>query len=392
MRRTMSPMFFVGVGETALLAIAFPLRALFDDAGFVEGVMWLLALSLPATAIAFFAGLLRSRLFAGRALRRLAWTVQSRPSGHVLRRAIAETLEDPTTDILFLTGNAGSRWTDADGEEATLPRDDAAREIHFVRDGSAVAGAIVYGANAGLNPQLLDAASGLAAVAIANQRLQVDAESALRDARQSRERMVSTADRERRRLERDLHDGAQQRLVALRIELGLLEETVTTDPEHAVERIRELQEAADEALEELRALGHGILPPLLADRGLREALRATAARCTLPVDLRTRDLTRYPPEIESTVYFCVLEALQNAEKHALGAQHIVVELDGSGPREIRFLIYDDGQGASEEAFADGAGMTNMRDRLGALGGEVRIASSRGIGTSVRAWVPTTRPV
>jgi len=392
MRRAMGPMFIVGVGETVLLAIAFPARAVFGDAEAVQGITWLLALSLPAVAIAALLGLVRSRLFTERALRRLAVVVQARPSGPALRAAIAATLEDPSTDILFPTSGATSHWLDAAGNDAELPRDDSDRDVYLVRDGSAVRGAIVYAAGQELRPQLLEAASGLAAVAVANQRLLADAESALREARESRERIVSTGDRERRRIERDLHDGAQQRLVALRIELGLLEETATSDPAHVVDRIRELQQAAEDALEELRSLGHGILPPLLADRGLGEALRATAARCTLPVDLRTRDLTRYPPEVESSVYFCVLEALQNVEKHAVGAQHIVVELDGSGPREVRFLVYDDGHGAGQEVFAAGAGITNMRDRVAALGGELRIASSAGIGTNIRGWVPTARPV
>jgi signal transduction histidine kinase len=142
----------------------------------------------------------------------------------------------------------------------------------------------------------------------------------------------------------------------------------------------------DEALEELRALAHGVYPPILADRGLEEALRAVALRSTIRVDIVSHDVGRYSTEVEAAVYFCVLEALQNAQKHAKGARRVVVTLDGGTGEELRFDVRDDGAGRA--VLEDGAGITNMRDRLAAIGGEVNVVSKPGVGTLVRGHAPS----
>ena len=161
----------------------------------------------------------------------------------------------------------------------------------------------------------------------------------------SRARIATSAERERRRIERDLHDGAQQRLVALRIEMGLAEELIRDDPERAVERLQALGSQVEAALDELRALASGVYPPLLADRGLAEALAAIATRFGMPVALQARAVARYRPEVESAVYFCALEAMQNVLKHADGADRAVVRLNGEGA-DLRFSVSDDGAGIS----------------------------------------------
>jgi len=245
--------------------------------------------------------------------------------------------------------------------------------------------AIVHDAGDSFEPELLDAVSDMVAVALMNQHLVDDVEAAGREVRSSRARLASTADRERRRIERDLHDGAQQRLVALRIELELLEDLIRRDPADATERVRALTAAAQEALDDIRSLAHGICPPLLTDHGLVEALRA-AARGRILVDVHTRSIRRYAPEIESAVYFCALEALQNAQKHG-SPQRVVIDLDGGGPAELRFVVYDDGNGAPAGALEGGAGIRNMRDRIAAVGGELTISSAPGVGTAVRGTVP-----
>jgi signal transduction histidine kinase len=228
-------------------------------------------------------------------------------------------------------------------------------------------------------------------VVLRNQRLSAESEAAMREVRASRSRIAASAERERRRIERDLHDGAQQRLVALRIELELTEELVRRDPERGASRLRQLEHEVDETLEELRALAHGVYPPLLTDRGLPDALRAVADRLAVRARVDVRAVGRYAPEVESAVYFCVLEALQNVLKHAHGSQRVEVRLDGSVPGELQLSVRDDGAGIDGEVLRAGAGVTNMRERLVALGGELEIASLAGAGTLVRGWVPTVAP-
>ncbi|MBB4660668.1 sensor histidine kinase [Conexibacter arvalis] len=230
------------------------------------------------------------------------------------------------------------------------------------------------------------------ALASENRRLTAAAATATRELRASRARIAASAERERRRIERDLHDGAQQRLVALRIELELAEELIGRDPSLAAERLRELEREVDEALEELRALAHGVYPPLLADRGLVEALRASAAHAALPVELDATGVGRYSPEIESAVYFCALEALQNACKHAAGADRVAIALDGRSGWELRASVTDDGARLPAGRLAPGAGITNMHDRLAAVGGRLEIGPAPGRGCAVRIRVPVPLPV
>jgi signal transduction histidine kinase len=208
----------------------------------------------------------------------------------------------------------------------------------------------------------------------------------LREVRRSRARIAASAVAERRRLERDLHDGAQQRLVALRIELELAEELIRQDPEAAAARLHELEQELDEALDELRSLAHGVYPPLLADRGLVDALRSVTVRSTIPIALITHDVGRYGPDLESAVYFCLLEALQNVLKHAEGARRIDVQLDGGSSDELMFSVRDDGLGTAR--LRAGGGIINMRDRLAAVDGVVEVTSAPGAGTIVRGQVPT----
>jgi signal transduction histidine kinase len=176
--------------------------------------------------------------------------------------------------------------------------------------------------------------------------------------------------------------------VALRIELGLVETLIRDDPQRCVERVRELEESVDAALEDLRMLAHGVRPPLLADGGLAEALPAAIAGGPVRVDLRLSGVCRYSPEIESAVYFCVLEALQNVAKHAAGANHVELEIDGRG-HSLRFFVRDDGAGAPDGRIVAGMGVTNMQDRAAAVGGRVAILSRPGLGTTVRGEIPVT---
>jgi signal transduction histidine kinase len=342
------------------------------------------AIAVPAIALAFVVGLLRWRLFAGAALQHVAECLRSLPDALTLRRAFAEAFDDPTVEIVFPDG-AGDGWMDCWGEPVPVPRPDTGRAVSEVRERGTVVAAIVHDAGLRARPELIEAGVSMAAVVLANQRLAAEAEVSLRELQLSRARLATGAERERRRIERDLHDGAQQRLVALRIELELAEVLVQTDAALGAARLRELAHDVDEALEELRALAHGVYPPLLADRGLEEALRSVAARCSIRVDLLTHDVGRFSTEIEGAVYFCIVEALQNVLKHARQAGRVVVTLDGAA-HELRFAVRDDGPGIAD--LVAGTGITNMRDRLAALGGDVDVDSTPGAGTVVHGRVPT----
>jgi signal transduction histidine kinase len=226
-----------------------------------------------------------------------------------------------------------------------------------------------------------------AGLVLRNVRLTADLQARLDELRASRQRLVAAQDDERRRLECNLHDGAQQHLVAIKVKLGLVEVLARKDPDRAVAAIAELKGDADEALTTLRDLAHGIYPPLLAEQGLRVALESHARKCSLPVSVDADGISRYAQDTEAAVYFCCLEALQNAQKYS-GATHVDVILradDGT----LRFVIGDDGRGFDVAAAGRGAGMTNMRDRLDALGGTLELVAAPGQGAQVIGVVPVS---
>lgn len=203
--------------------------------------------------------------------------------------------------------------------------------------------------------------------------------------RESRARIVASGDAERRRVERNLHDGAQQHLVALAVNLRLARDIIADDPEAGMEMLEELAGEVQETIQELRELAHGIYPPLLVDSGLVEALRAAANRNPLSVEVVAEGIGRYGSETEAAVYFCCLEALQNAAKHAADASVEVRLWEESGG--LLFSVSDDGPGFDVEKAQRGHGYVNMADRLGAIGGTVRWESELGKGARVNGSVP-----
>lgn len=210
--------------------------------------------------------------------------------------------------------------------------------------------------------------------------------------RASRTRLVTAADAARVRIERDLHDGAQQHLVRLGFDLGRLRDTLrrTTsfngpDRDACMSHLDTLEQRVQHTGDALRDLARGIYPSVLTDFGLPNALRAVAERSTSPVTVEVADVSRYAPEVEAAVYFCCLEALQNATKHAEGAS-VAVRL-WSAASELRLLVVDDGAGFDPESVHDGRGLQNMADRLGALGGSLSCASAPGRGTTIHGTLP-----
>ena len=237
--------------------------------------------------------------------------------------------------------------------------------------------------------KLLDDLAHQARLVLKNVGLTADLQRRLEELRLSRQRLVSAQDEERRRLERNLHDGAQQHLVALKVKLGLAEMLAAKDPVKAKATLQQLKSDTDEALETLRDLARGIYPPLLAEKGLPTALQSQARKATLPVDIDADGIGRYPQEVEATVYFCVLEALQNVQKYAKASRVCVRLRDNDGA--LLFEVEDDGRGFDVDHVRKGAGLTNMQDRLDAMGGDLELVSAHGHGSRVVGRLPLLAP-
>ena len=268
---------------------------------------------------------------------------------------------------------------DGDDELPILPADWA----EPVRDRGELLGAlaVTMPANDPIGPgrqRLLRDLADQAGLALRNVRL-------IEELRASRQRLVAAQDEGRRRLERNIHDGVQQQLVAFAVRLRLADGMIERDPAKAHEAIAALQGDANAALEDLRDLARGIYPPLLADQGLRAALQAQAQKATTPVSVEADSIGRYPRDIESTVYFCTLEAMNNIAKYAAASSASVSleQTDGT----LRFTVRDDGRGFDPRATGGGTGLQGMSDRVEAVGGSLLVESAIGSGTTVIGTVP-----
>ena len=208
----------------------------------------------------------------------------------------------------------------------------------------------------------------------------------LNDLRAAQRRVAAAGDAERRRIERDLHDGAQQRLMAIRLELAMAREILDRDPQTASDRLEALHRELDETLEELRELAHGLYPALLASDGLCAALQSAARHCAIPVTVAEADIGRPPRSIENAAYFCCLEALQNAVKHAGPGATASIRVRIAGGL-LEFRVSDNGQGFDPRTVRPGYGIVNVRDRVEALGGHVEVTSAPGRGTTVLGRMP-----
>jgi signal transduction histidine kinase len=205
------------------------------------------------------------------------------------------------------------------------------------------------------------------------------------DLRASRQRLVAAQDDERRELERNLHDGAQQQLVALAVKLRLAESLAERDPSATKTMLTDLRTETGEALESLSDLARGIYPPLLADKGLAAALESEARKGSVPTEVRSEEIGRYPPDVESAVYFCVLAALNNVAKYA-GATRAEVRL-AQADGELTFEVSDDGDGFDPAQTGYGTGLQGIDDRLDAIGGTLEVRFAPGEGTTVTGRIP-----
>jgi signal transduction histidine kinase len=379
MRRTLAPMLVVAIVCGLLVAAYLLVRRFSPNAAALDPIGWASALCIPGIAVAFLIGLLRRRFFEAQALERLAFRLRNHPEAEELRRVLAEVLGDPSLEIVYRAPGPDS-WVDAAGLRVDPPRETGRRWVTRVHSEDQPVAALVYDSAFSEQRDLMATAGSFALASLENTRLATQVEASLNELQESRARIQAAADSERLRIERDLHDGAQQRLVALRIRLELAAELAEGEPGRGSALLFELGRELEEALEEVRSLARGVYPSVLADQGLEEALAAVARKAPIATTVDARDLSRYPTEVESAVYFCCLEALQNVAKHAKGASSIWISLVDDGA--LRFAVVDDGAGFSGETVTAGTGVISMRDRLAAVGGELKIHSTPGEGTQV----------
>jgi signal transduction histidine kinase len=342
------------------------------DEGIEQAVDITARVAMACVPFGFLIGLARSRFSRAVAVSALVERLGERR--RPLRDALAEALGDPGLSLAFRVGGG---YVDASGAPVALP-DGAWTPVE--RDGRPV-GAILHDpALADAEPDALRSVAGAAALALDNERLEVELRARIAELRESRTRIVRAGDEERRRLERDLHDGAQQRLVALALMLRLARGRADGE---VAELLEEASAELDAATTELRELARGIHPAVLTERGLAPALGALAGRAPLPVELEGVPDERLPAGVESAAYFVVAEALTNVTRYAR-ASHAAVDvrrMNGSVTVEVR----DDGVGGADPAA--GSGLRGLADRVSALDGRLDVESPPGGGTTVRAVLP-----
>ena len=305
------------------------------------------------------------------------------PSGMPVREALAERLGDRTLTIAYWLPER-RQFVDERGHSVVLPGPGSTKAWTAVEHQGNRVAAIIHDAELHARPELVEAAAAGAVLALDNERLKADLNARLHELRASRRRIVEATVQARRRLERDLHDGAQQRLVSLSLELQMLRGQISE--QSTVELLDGTIATLREAQTELRELARGIHPPLLAERGLAPALDALAQRSAVPVELDLRLNGRLAKEIETAGYFVVAEALTNVVKYARAthARLIASDLDGVLWLEVR----DDGVGGADPA--SGSGLNGLSDRVAALDGELSVDSPLGGGTRVSASIPSSQ--
>jgi signal transduction histidine kinase len=378
-RRAVAPVLIAGCASFLVLATTATLD-LFGDplSALPSNVFFYLTATVPIAVMFVF---LQRQLARGG----VAGLVVELGGSHAntdLRQALARALGDPSLELAFWFP-AERCYVDGDGAPVRLPADDPARSVTIVeRDGGPVA-ALLHDPVLEESAELVESVCAAASLALENERLQAELRARLVELQASRARLVGATDAERRRIERDLHDGTQQRLVSIAMSLGLLESKLPAHEAEARPLLDETREALAVALEELRELTHGINPPLLVERGLSAALDELGRRASLPTHLRLEVERRLPDEVESAAYFMASEALTNAAKHSHASEVRVAAWCTEGSLIVE--VADDGIGGA--GTAGGSGLRGLADRVEALGGRFTVSSPPGRGTTLRAEIP-----
>jgi signal transduction histidine kinase len=381
-QRAYLPMRFVAVAA-ALLAAFLVSHTNGRDVGSALDTAY--AAIVLLTALAVLLGLALERLFLARAL---AWLVDqlSVSPGRDAQGLVTGAIGDPSLQIVSRRLGS-SEYVDAGGRPvawALLPKD---RCVTYVQRAGRPVAAVIYDAELADQERLIQAAAAAALLRVEQARLHADLQASTRELALSRRRLADSVQRERRRIERDLHDGVQQEVLGLRLKLDLATEMLDTDPEEGERLLGAVGRQMDTVLDEVRSLARGIYPAILHEHGLPEAIRSAARIATVPASVRASKVARYPEQIEVAVYFSCLEALENASKHAGSRAAVVITLWERDGRII-FEVRDDGRGFDPESMERGRGLTNMRDRLEAVGGSLMFLSTPGKGVRIRGEAPT----
>ena len=376
-RRMFTPVF-----AGALIAFGVAMVGLVTVAALEElpsGVMQLAFLSLSTGLLL---GLLRGWLDR-QALSQLMLELGRASTPGRLRRLLAQALHDPSVELLYWDGRRRT-YLDTDGRRRELPTSSAQRAVTPLGTEDRPVGALVHDPLLLDDPVLVHAVGEAARFALENERLQAEVRAQLEEVRASRARLVEAADAERRRVERDLHDGAQQRLVTLSLALGVARDrAASTGDEPLCSSLAEASEEVARALNEVRELGRGLHPTILIETGLGPALESLAERSPVPATVAVAPTERLPDTVQSGAYFVASEALANVAKHA-NASHVTLSARHDD-RKLVLEIADDGTGGADPAR--GSGLTGLQDRVAALGGQLRIASPIGGGTQIVAQIP-----
>jgi signal transduction histidine kinase len=342
-------------------------------------LFWWQFIALTALPLALLWGLLRARL-ARVHVGELVVQLES-ASVDTLRGELARALEDPTLEVGLWLPDRGI-YVDASGVEFSVPEDSVDRAVTLIENDGEPLAVLVHDLTLREEPKLVEAVAAAARLALVNARLHAEVRAQLETVQESRARIAAAADEERRRIERDLHDGAQQRLVALALELRSAQRNLADSGDPDMQRL--LASTADElqvAVEELRDLAQGIHPGILTQGGLAYALEALAARAPLPVTV-TATSERFSPEIEATAYFVACEALTNVVKHSGASSAAIGARRDNGTLVLE--VSDDGAGGA--ALDGGSGLRGLTDRVEAIGGVLRVQSSSS-GTVVQGVIP-----
>jgi signal transduction histidine kinase len=379
-RRALAPVLSVGAFTAAAMAGSVGALSVGLD-GLGRGLQWPFQVGVVLVPLAFLGGMLRTRLARAVGVSRLVDQLAALPSPDHLRAALAEALGDRTLAVVYWLPSAGT-YVDSAGEPVVLPDANANRAATLVEVAGEPVAALVHDAGLDQEASLVRAAGRAAALWLERDRLEVEGRARIRDLRESRARLVEAGDAERRRIERDLHDGAQHRLAALLLHVQLERRTLVLggQAEHVLDDIeREL----GDALTDLRALAAGILPPVLSDYGLAVALDELTGRFPFAVTVERLPIERLPTAIEVAAYFVIAEALANVAKHAQAtcASVSVSRDDGRVVVEAQ----DDGVGGA--SVTRGTGIRGLADRVGALDGTLVCHSPPGRGTLLRAEIP-----
>jgi signal transduction histidine kinase len=381
-RRLLVPVYAAGVALMVLLIVTVVLQV-GDIAGGAAHAAWVAALvPFGLVPYLFLYSLVRAQMIQSGAVGELIARLGETPRRGQLRDALAHALDDPSLELVYWLPD-DERFVDAEGRRYELPAMGGPRSVTKVeREGGCIA-AIVHDASLREADDHVRTVGAAAALALSNERLDAQLRAKVEELRESRERMLRIGLEERRRLERDLHDGAQQRLVAMALGLRLARAKLREDPEGAEALLSGAGEELDAALEELRELARGIHPAVLSDRGLDTAIEALAARAPVPVELGALPGEPLPEAVELAAYFVVSEALTNVAKYA-GACHASVSVKRDNGRVV-VAVADDGVGGADPER--GTGLRGLADRIALLEGRLDVDSPPGHGTTVTARIP-----